>query len=404
MVYRTVLIPILLLIHGVCWGQGLFSDYEVGCDECPSPVCCIPDLCCQRNWMTFGFEEYWLDGFDTPALLTQSPAGTPRASAGVLTDPNTSTGVDGNELGDDSVSGFRIGFGSWLDHSRSMAVVGSLRVASGTTSQAYPSDASTIIARPFFNADPAVNAADSELVNFPGVLSGSATISTGSDVFSGGIGFQNKVFCCQDSRGRSRRLDTYLGYRAFSLEEQLTIYERLEPVGGLVVPGTLIEVVDAFETENHFHGVEVAILSSIQRNRWAFDFSTRVALGNIHQRAHIRGSTTITVPGVAPTVQPFGLLAVESNSGTFDRNRFGVLTDTQLRAGYWLSCRTKLYFGYSLMFLNSMVRPGSLVNTTVNATQIDPLVPTTGPAVPTFAWRDESLFLHGLSVGAEFRF
>ena len=161
---------------------------------------------------------------------------------------------------------------------------------------------------------------------------------------------------------------------------------------------------DRFETENRFHGVEFGVMRTWQRQRWTFEAGSRVALGNINQRVLIDGSTTVTVPGVEPVVQPFGILAGPSNIGEYERNRFGVLTDSRLEIGYWLSCRLKLQLGYNFIFINDVARPGNAIDLNVNGTAIDPTVATTGPASPNFDWNSESLFLHGFNAGIEFRF
>ena len=409
---------VVVISHQLCSGQqpvefsyqqpaACYSGHN-GCQVKRTPA--FPSLCdatgCgNKNWVDIDFIQYWSNGFRAPALVSDSPAGTPTTDAGVLGIPGTNVLLGNGRIGGDSFSGVRVNFGRWLDDCGKVAITGSIFALGDSTDQTFPGDSGTIVSRPFFNADPAVNAQDSELVNFPGVVSGTLNVSTDTDIFSASVGLQRNISCCSDRCScTSRRLDCYVGYRAFSLEDSLEFVETLQPTGGFVAPGTQITVTDSFRTENHFHGVELGFISAYQRQRWTFESSVRVALGNIRQRVRIAGETVVSVPGIAPVVQPYGLLASTSNIGEFERDRFGVLTDTQLELGYWLNCRWKLKVGYNLLFLNSVVRPGDQIDTVVNATQLDPLTPVTGPARPAFDFVDDSLFLHGINVGAEFRF
>ena len=366
---------------------------------CDAPVC--------RNWVDVEYMLFWSDGYRVPGLVSESVPGTPRADAGVLGLPTTDMLLGNEKLGNDSRSGVRLSFGRLLDDCGDLALTGSFfYLGDGDSSQTFPSDPNAIVARPFFNVDPSVNAPDSELVNFPGVVAGTVSVSSSSDVFSGGVGIQKKLFCCGDKRNCSaRRIDAYLGYRVFAFDETLTIDETLFPSGGFVPAGTQIDVRDRFATENRFHGVEFGLKHSWQRRRWLFETNSNFAIGNLQQRVAIDGTTTTSVPGFDPVVQPYGILAQASNIGSYERNRFGVLTDTYVGVAYQMNCRLKLKAGYNLIFLNSVARPGRQIDTTVNGTQFDANVPVSGSLHPTFAWRDsESLFLHGIRLGAEFTF
>ena len=368
------------------------------------PCVCDATTCGQKNWLDIGYTGYWIEGFDTPALVSQSPAGTDRSDAGVLGLPTTSVTRSGS-LSDNHLSGIRVSGGHAIDGCGVYSVTGSLLWAGANSSEDISGNADSIFARPFFNSDPSVNAQDAELVSFPGVVDGSVGIASDTDVFSAGIGLQRRISCCADPCCcPGKRIDLFLGYRAFVIDEELEISEQLQPLGGLFDPGTLIDITDSFQARNSFQGIEFGVLTSFQRQRWEFDVNTRVALGNIRQRVTIAGSTVTTVPGAIAATHPCGFLAAPSNIGTHTRDRFGVFTDTQLRIGYWLSRRAKAYVGYNLLFLSSVTRPGGAMDTRLNPTQIDPNQPTVGPAEPSFNWSDESLLLHGINAGIEFRF
>lgn len=363
---------------------------------------CGPTTCGNKNWLDVNYQLFFTDGFNVPSLLTSSPAGTPRADVANVFDD-----VFGNSrIGEDTLSGLNVGFGHWLDDCGNRAITADFFAFNdGRSNNVFPTDPSAIVSRPFFNSDPSVNALDAELVNFPGVVDGTIAFNTETSIYSGSVGLLQKLCCCGDPcQSRSRRTDLFLGYRVFSFDEVLEIEENLSPIGGFIAAGTGIDVLDRFETDNIFHGFEIGLDTTWQRQRWTLGLGGRVALGNVRQTVRIDGTTTTTVPGATPFVQPFGILASSSNIGEYQRDEFGVLSTANIELGYQVANRLRLKLGYTFIHLNSVVRPGSQIDFNVNGTQFDPLVPNSGPEEPAVTFADDSMILHGLNAGFEFTF
>lgn len=391
------------------------SAFCSGCVSCAPTTCkdvefrglCDPVSCGSRHWVDVDYLILFSDGFRVPPLVAGSAAGTPRPLVGVLGDPATNVLLGNQRINDDAMSGLRLGFGHWLDDCGNHAMTSSIYFLGSDTVDTFPHNGSDIISRPFFNVDPGVNAADSELVNMAGIVDGEITVGADTDIFSTSTGLQKMLHCCANaSCSTSRRMDAFLGYRHFSLEDSLVITEALNSsaANGFLPANTRFDVLDRFETENRFNGVELALLASLRKQRWAWSANSRVAFGNTSQRVFIDGATTVTVPANPAVVQPYGILAVPSNIGTYERDKFGVYSETQLKLGYQVSNRLQLQFGYNFVFLNSVARAGDHVDLTVNGTQIDPNVAVAGPLRPRFDFVDESIFLHGLSFGLNYRF
>ena len=190
------------------------------------------------------------------------------------------------------------------------------------------------------------------------------------------------------------------------MNDAIAITETLvsDDVTGLLAVGTQFDVLDSFETKNRFNGIEIGLLHEWQRQRWTFNVMGKAAFGNIHQTATISGLTTTTVPGFGSNTVQYGVLAAPSNIGTYSKDEFGVLTEARLGLGYFVSSRCKINLGYTFMSLSDAVRAGSLVDTNLNATQIDPLTPNTDPSDPSFVWDSQAVLLHGFRVGCEFHF
>src|SRR5438094_9128045 len=74
-----------------------------------------------RLWCFADYLSGWMQPAHLPPLVTTSPAGTARPSAGVLGLPTTSVLFDGN-VNSDVRSGLRVGAGYWLDSERTFGV------------------------------------------------------------------------------------------------------------------------------------------------------------------------------------------------------------------------------------------------------------------------------------------
>ncbi len=360
-----------------------------------------------KHWMTVGYANFQSDGFAVPALVVESPAGTPRAQVGLLDDPATTVLLGNEEIGDESMSGISIDSGHWLDPGRTVAVRGSLMAMGTRSAYGYPANNNTIVSRPFFNVAPSVDGFDAELVNYPGIVDGTIDVMANTEFATGNLGLQKNIECfTRQAANFSRRIDARLGYRTFRLEDDLTITEHLTSTdtSGLVQVGTTFDVTDQFSTRSVFHGVELGFLGQVQSDRWTIAAAVDVAVGNVNQEVTTSGTTTITTPAGMAATQPFGILAVDSNSGSSDTNRFGLLSRASLDLGYQLTQRTQLKVGYNVLQLNSVARAGDHIDTVVNGTQFDPNTPLSGPSRPSTRSVDRSLLLHGLQIGIDCRF
>jgi len=369
--------------------------------------CCSLDLCKKQGfWLRADTLMWWTPNNNVPTLATSSPLGTPIGNAGVLGQPTT-TPIFNGPLYDDMRVGGRVRFGTWADNC-SHGFEGSIwGLLNETDEQSWESDGNPIIARPFNNVDPLRTGPDRELIGFDGVLRGTLTINTSSDIFGGDAGIRKNLYCCsKPANCSSFRVDGYAGYRYFKVREGLRITENLESTSlvGPTALGTRIDLFDDFQTRNEFHGGVLGMVAQHQHQKWTAEVVSRVAIGNIHREATINGQTTVTVPTVAPVTRAGGLLAQPTNIGTYEDNDFAVLPEFQLNLGYNLTSRAKFMMGYTFMYLGDLVRPGDIVDTTVNGNLLDPTLPFAGPERPEFAWNDSEMWLMGLSLGVELNF
>jgi hypothetical protein len=196
------------------------------------------------------------------------------------------------------------------------------------------------------------------------------------------------------------------GYRYFKVREGVRVIEDLESTAlvGPTVLGTTINVYDDFQTRNEFNGANIGFVLAQQYKRLTAEFTGRLALGNLSREVMIDGATTVTVPGLAPVTSAGGLLAQPSNIGTYRNDDFAVLPEVQFNMLYNIRRNTRLSLGYTFMYLGDIVRPGDVMDTSVNGTVLDPTVPVTGPDRPQFTFDDSRTWLMGLNFGVEVNF
>jgi hypothetical protein len=260
-----------------------------------------------------------------------------------------------------------------------------------------------LIARPVFNT--AVGEERSFLTSAPGVLTGSTSIDSRSQLWGFEAAARYRMNLTPYLTG-----DWLIGYRHMELIESLQITDQLNPLqqsitfqGQSVLPPSTLADSDRFATNNQFHGVDLG-----GRVRWQsgydwFGISAygKVALGATYQTVDIAGVTTLYSPTPAAAV-PGGVLALPSNSGTFNRTVFGVIPEGGVNFLFTPFKYVRFQVGYSALYWNDVVRPGNQIDHRVNPSQVPSSLGFTGGAPvgpPFFVFRPQGLVLQTLNVG-----
>jgi len=140
-----------------------------------------------------------------------------------------------------------------------------------------------------------------------------------------------------------------------------------------------------------------------RRGRWTFDLLGKVALGDTHERIIIDGTTARTFGGVTE-VQPGGLLALPTNIGAVNHDRFAVVPELGLKLGYQITPHIKFTVGYTFLYWSEVVRAGDQIDTTVNVTRIPFGTTPVGPARPAPLGKTNDFWAQGVNLGLEFKF
>lgn len=421
-----------------------FGGGFIGDEECfefgPSPLACGAGDCCRGcSRLCVGAEYlYWYTkGMRTPELVTTSPLGVGPGNAGVKGHPDTSVLFGGRRLDSDGTSGVRAHASLALDSCSCNKIDVEYFYLGDNDfdfSKAAPSDYD-ILARPFYN--PWIGGEDAEFVGYPGVVDGRIDIS-GSTNFQGyGVWWRHNLLCCQGGLGSGGcgggcgaawggggggplsaygtdcgqrrctpcRVDLIAGYRHLDLDEELYIRESFTSIdpGGAVPVGTTFDIVDQFETRNDFDGFDFGFNWDYCFGKWGVNALTKVAFGQVRRRATIRGWTHVTEPGNGPQSYDGGLLALPSNIGHYESSDFTVVPEAGINLYYQLGCRLRLNFGYSLVFISDVIRPGDLIDLNVDPRQLPPA--TVANAInPAYTGRTDDFWAQGFNVGLEFCF
>jgi hypothetical protein len=368
---------------GSCSGDD--CDYAGnGCRPICAPFC---GFVFHDDWVRAEALLWWTNGGSIPPLLTTSPLGTPQAEAGVLGQPGTVVLLGNQGLNSDFRAGGRISFGTWLDECDNLGIeFGYLGLGQSVEGLSVNSDQNPILARPFFNVD--TGAEDAHLIAYPDFLQGSFMLTSTSS-------FQAAEFLVRRAIARTcgLRVEMLAGYRFQRLAEGLDIIDTAT----LVSSQQGIQVFDEFHARNDFNAGEVGIAVLRHACRWSLESSLKLALGNTHSRIDITGSTT-TPAGTFPG----GLLALPSNMGTYNADRFSAVPELGFTLAYDLTCRLRATVGYTLIYWSNVSRPGDQIDLDVSPSQFPPSTQTS--TRPEFVQRTSDFWAQGINVGLDYRF
>jgi hypothetical protein len=367
-------------------------------------VCCWGKTICGpegRLWASAEYLLWWFEGSHIPPLVTTSPAG----STGIIGAPGTVVLFGGRSLEEEAHSGGRFTLGFWLNECQTLGVeanylfLGSHSTEFTAGGSGLPG--SQVIARPIVNG--ITGAETAELVNFPGAVAGNIHVLSNSRLEGAGItGLANICCAC------CYRLDFLAGFRYLELREGLGDEEFVAISPGVpTIGGSTLGVSDQFDTRNQFYGGQLGARAEYRWGRLFVNATGSVALGTDHETIDIHGATVITPAGGARMTVPGGILALPTNSGHFSRDRFAVVPEVGVNVGYQVTPHVRVFVGYGFLYLSNVVRPGNVIDRTVNLTQIPSnLGPGTlvGPARPALVLRDTEFWAQGVNFGLEVRY
>jgi hypothetical protein len=379
---RRTTLGLILVAFAVANTQIVFAaDIPV---KAPAP----PPQAAGGFWAEAEYLYWQTKGDKLPALVTTGPA-TALATAGVLGAPGTTVLFGQSTVNQDWRSGVRLRAGYWLDPARTMGIEAhAFGLENASTDFFASSNGTPVLARPFF--DPTLNIQNSEVIAFPGVAAGQVSVNETSRLLGAGIAFR-KELCEACAMGPVAGI---IGYRYLRLRDELGISSSVTSLQLL----STVAISDQFDTRNQFHGLDLGVAGKMTSGPWRFDWLAKVALGGTFTNMEVNGST-VAGGGAAPG----GLLALPTNIGNFSNERFSVVPELNARIGYQFSPQLRAVVGYNFIYWTGVVRPGGVIDTTVNPSQIPP-GPLVGAARPAPRADTSDFWAHGVSVGLSYNF
>ncbi len=342
---------------------------------CPPPCELDVPWCAPRGHRFYGQAAYlfwFVRQQEAPALLSLGQVGQPGSRV---------VGDGGLQFETQERQGGRINLGVWLNRCQTVGVeAGYFFLGPRTPEFLASTTTALVLQRPFFNT-----ATQTEDVVAVTGNPGTVLIEAPSRMQGAEANLRVEFV-----RRRFWHLDGLLGFRFFQLEEGLNVQSNS------TLAGTNTVLTDHFGTQNNFYGGQAGLDYEFQLGRLSLDLWFKFALGNIVQEVDIAGTAVTTTGGVA-VASMGGLLAQPSNIGSYTRDRFTVLPEAGITFTFRILDNLRFATGYSILFVNNTVRPGTSIDRNINPTQ-------TGAAGPVFQFRDTTFWAQGVNVGLEFRY
>ncbi len=197
------------------------------------------------------------------------------------------------------------------------------------------------------------------------------------------------------------------GFRFMAIKNKLTIDESITPViaGTAFAPGTQILLNEKYDCSNYYLALNLGLDIRYSKGPWSLEMYGKVGLGAVWEKIDIDGNTQVIVQGLGTSTNSGGLLVDQRNIGQeTDRMQFAIIPEFGINSRVQLNQRTALRFGYTVLFVDPVLRPADVVERN-SVTPI--LLPPTGVTADRREIRelgDSSLLLHGIHGGIEYRY
>ncbi len=349
-----------------------------------------------RIWVRGEYLLWWTKSVPVPPLLTTSPQGTPRDTAGVLGLPTTEVLFGGQGYLTDPRSGGRIWVGAWLNEEQTFGIEANFfGLQNLSTTYNAASTGNPILVRPFVNAD--TGRPDNLFVAFPGLVAGSfnATVTSTNLYGYEVLARQNLCCCC------CYRVDLLGGYRFLNLNEGVGIAETETFTGANISAPVRFDLTDNYHTRNAFNGGELGLEAEFRHCQWYVDAYGKVALGGNAAQVTVNGATTETVGPITASFNRGFLTSSPNQIGTFNRSTFAVVPEAGLRVGWQINDCLRAFVAYTFIYWSDVARPGEQIGQAVSLAHLPPL--PAGPSQPLDI-RTSDFWAQGVSFGIEFRY
>jgi len=357
--------------------EPLVTEQVTTTDDKPAPTetpvllnCFDPcaRVCVPRCWASADYLYWWVNGNPIPALAT---LGDPTdAIPGALGQPGTTVLFD-ERLSYTGSNGGRAFVGGWLGCEERLGwEIGGFLFENHANQVSWlsPLGSATTLQVPVLSDGPVEDA------TIPLTAFGA---ETRLQMYSAEANLLYNV-----RRSDAWTVDLLAGARYLDLDERLALDYVVDFGFATQVGG------DRFRTQNHFYAGQLGSKIGYQGQRWSLDVISKVALGGNRRTLRTSGFTNFD----GQPVFPGAIFTGPSNTGRFVSDKFAVLPELTVQAGFSLTKNIRATAGYNVLYLNNVARAGD---------SIDRLAFTEpGPGVTI---GETDFWAHGLSVGIQVR-
>lgn len=344
---------------------------------------------------------FWLNQATFPVLATTGRVGD--AFPGALGQPGTRVLLRGPFDHNEGSAG-RVTLLYWIDPDRTIDIEGNFFGAE-QQSQFFHfgsnGSGSPLLARPFFDIQPAVNTQSALPRSFPNLLAGNINVTYMTRLMGAeanarydiqGWGWQNGISFSMTS-----------GMRFLKLDEKYLSYDNTVQLPAGTASSFTFH--DNFTTYNTFVGGQVG---GRLRFRWDsdlfVDLESKLAIGPNFQSVRISGLTNqYNAAGGLVATGNQGLYAQPTNVGTYDNSELAFLPELAANFNWDIAQFLRFTVGYTYFSMNRVVRPGDQINQVVNVQAIGQTNPIP-PLEPQFYRRESVIWFQAINVGLIFTF
>lgn len=362
----------------------------------PDPIAAVFGGCPGALWAEFDYLQWWYRGAGLPPLVTAGSLADP--AAGALGQPHTRVLYGGGSTGTEWANGVRLRLGGPLDpYSPFGWELGWFHTQPQSAQGTFASRDFDVLARPFYDA--VRGGSGSFVFGLTGLVDGAVAVRTRTTLG----GFDAHATAAVTDAGTA-----FAGFRHLEMTDEVRVLtqDRVGAVGSFIdgtflPPGSFEAQGDRFSVRNQFNGAQVGWRYTHGFGRVGIDLRGSLALGVNSERVTIEGGTQTVDPLGVPRAAPAGFLALPSNSGTFDRDRWTCVPELTLRATYEVKPGIQIFAGYDVLYWARVARAGDQIDLAQDPRQNPSNFVFTGDrgARPAVLMRDTDFWAHGVSFG-----
>jgi hypothetical protein len=365
--------------------------------------------CCPaspRVWGDAEFLLWWTKRVPVNTPLFTQATNPADPTSGQIGSANTAILLGDRSYDLNTRYGGQFTLGAWFDSANTIGLEGAyLFIAPRSTTSQFSSNgspSSPVLGSPFFNAFTGKEGFIT--LTGPG-FAGSGALTVSNQLQSGELNLVGRLY-----QGQDVRITGLIGFRYVGFNENLAFSSNIQGLPS-IAPGSVYSESDHFQASNNFYGGNLGLRGEYQIGGLSLNATAKCALGAMNQNVNVFGSAIDIDPGAPRAFNfalPTGIFALPTNIGNHSQTAFAVVPEVNFNLGYDITRNIRATVGYSFLYLSDVVRPGTVIDHSLNPTQSFSVASfgnsLVGPPAPTFSFSRSDFWAQGINFGLEFKF